>query len=183
MNKPKKAFVIRHSTFVIVPLLTIMNEKHVLILGVGNVLMGDEGVGVHAIWRLEQTSFHSCVRLVDGGTGGFHLLPLFDECESIVMIDATMDGQPPGTVSVIEPRFASDFPKALSAHDIGLRDLVESAALLNSLPKTYLVTVSVEKLQPMCLELSEKVRDSLPAVEREVRAILEDKTIETSRTL
>jgi Ni,Fe-hydrogenase maturation factor len=60
--------------------------------------------------------------------------------------------------------------------------LVESAALLNSLPKTYLVTVSIAEMQPMCMELSEKVRDSLPAVEREVRAILENKTTETPRT-
>jgi Ni,Fe-hydrogenase maturation factor len=60
--------------------------------------------------------------------------------------------------------------------------LVESAALLNSLPKTYLVTVSIAEMQPICMELSEKVRDSLPAVEREICAILENKTTETPRT-
>ena len=48
-----------------------------------------------------------------------------------------------------------------------------SAALLNSLPKTYLVTVSIAEMQPMCVELSEKVRASLSAVQGEVRAILE----------
>ena len=139
-------------------------------------------MGIHAVRQLEGAQLPPHIRCVDGGTGGFQLLPLFDEYRTIVMIDATMDARPPGTVAVTEPRFASDFPKALSAHDIGLRDLVESAALLNSLPKTYLVTVSIAEMQPMCLELSEKVRDSLPAIEREVRAILENKTTETPRT-
>ncbi len=134
--------------------------------------MGDEGVGVHAVRHLERLPLLPNVRVVDGGTGGFHLLPLFDGCASMVMIDATMDGQSPGTVSVTEPRFASDFPKALSAHDIGLRDLVESAALLDSLPKIFLVTISIEQMQPMCMELSQPVKQSLPTVERTVSAIL-----------
>jgi len=51
--------------------------------------------------------------------------------------------------------------------------LVESAALLNSLPKTYLVTVSIAQMQPMYMELSEKVRESLPAIEDAVHSILQ----------
>ncbi len=147
--------------------------EQILILGIGNILMGDEGVGVHAVRQLERLPLPPNVRVVDGGTGGFHLLPLFDDCDSILMIDATIDGQPSGTVSVLEPRFASDFPKALSAHDIGLRDLVESAALLDSLPKTFLVTISIEQMQPMCMELSQPVKRSLTTVARAVSAILE----------
>jgi hydrogenase maturation protease len=80
------------------------------------------------------------------------------------MVDATLDDRPPGTVSVIEPRYASDFPKALSAHDIGLKDLVESAALLRMLPKVWLVTVSVASLQPMQMTMSPEVDASLPQV-------------------
>jgi hydrogenase maturation protease len=151
------------------------DKERILILGVGNLLMGDEGVGVHAVRLLEMRSLLQQMRIVDGGTGGFHLLPLFDECDRMVMIDATMDGKAPGTVSVTEPRFASDFPKALSAHDIGLRDLVESATLLSSLPRTYLVTVSIGRVQPMCTELSEPVRNSLPSVEQAVYALVDSR--------
>jgi hydrogenase maturation protease len=136
----------------------------ILILGVGNVLMGDEGVGVHAVRLLEQRAWPAGVSLLDGGTGGFHLLSHIGDCDVLVMIDATLDRRPPGTVSVIEPRYASDFPKALSAHDIGLKDLVESAAILGMLPRVMLVTVSVAGLQPMQLEMSEVVRASLPEV-------------------
>ena len=141
-----------------------MAAPRILILGVGNVLMGDEGVGVHAVRLLEQRAWPAGVSLLDGGTGGFHLLSHIGDCDVLVMIDASLDGRPPGTVSVIEPRYASDFPKALSAHDIGLKDLVESAAILGMLPRVMLVTVSVAGLQPMQLEMSEVVRASLPEV-------------------
>ena len=141
-----------------------MAAPRILILGVGNVLMGDEGVGVHAVRLLEQRAWPAGVSLLDGGTGGFHLLSHIGDCDVLVMIDATLDRRPPGTVSVIEPRYASDFPKALSAHDIGLKDLVESAAILGMLPRVMLVTVSVAGLQPMQLEMSEVVRASLPEV-------------------
>ena len=143
-----------------------------LVLGVGNVLMGDEGVGVHAISALEKDAIPPGVTLLDGGTGGFHLLSLFAEYDPIIFIDATMDGKPPGTVSLIKPRFASDFPKTLSAHDIGLRDLLESATLLAPLPRLYLITVSVDAIQPMTLELSEQVRASLPEIGIMTRELL-----------
>jgi hydrogenase maturation protease len=145
-----------------------------LVLGVGNVLMGDEGVGVHAVTRLSGESFPPGVEILDGGTGGFHLLSLFQEYDPIVIIDATMDGKPPGTVSVTRPRFAVDFPRTLSAHDIGLRDLLESASLLGPLPRLYLVTIAIDAIQSMQLELSEPVTDALRDVVSEVQKIVRD---------
>jgi hydrogenase maturation protease len=141
-------------------------------MGVGNVLMGDEGVGVHALRQLEQRAWPAHVTLLDGGTGGFHLLSHFGGCDVLVMIDATLDGRPPGTVSVVEPRYASDFPKALSAHDIGLKDLVDSAAILEMLPKVLLVTISVADLQPMQMTMSPEVEASLPRVETLVAGLV-----------
>jgi hydrogenase maturation protease len=141
-------------------------------MGVGNVLMGDEGVGVHAIRRLEQREWPDHVSLLDGGTGGFHLLSHVGGCDVLVMIDATIDGRQPGTVAVITPRYASDFPKALSAHDIGLKDLVDSAAILGILPEVVLVTVSVATLQPMQLTMSAAVEASLPEVESTVTELV-----------
>ena len=141
-----------------------MAASPVLVLGVGNVLMGDEGVGVHAVRELESRAWPANVTLLDGGTGGFHLLSHLAECGRVLMIDATLDGRPPGTVSVIEPRYASDFPRALSAHDTGLKDLVESAALIGKLPKVTLITISVAELQPMQMTLSPEVASALPRV-------------------
>jgi hydrogenase maturation protease len=141
-----------------------MTPSRILVLGIGNLLMGDEGIGVHAVRALARRSWPASVTIVDGGTGGFHLLSYFGEYDTIVMIDATMDEQPPGTLSVIEPRYATDFPRSLTAHDIGLRDLVESAALLQMQPKIYLVTVSVTDVQPMETTLSAPVEASIAPV-------------------
>jgi hydrogenase maturation protease len=144
-----------------------------LVLGVGNVLMGDEGVGVRAIEFLQQQGAPAGVTLLDGGTGGFHLLELFQQYDPIIFIDATMDGAPAGTVRILFPRFASDFPRTLSAHDIGLRDLLESAQLLGPLPMLFLVAVSIDSLQLLSMDLSAAVAGALPVVTREVWRILE----------
>ncbi|MBP1654413.1 MAG: hydrogenase maturation protease, partial [Bacteroidetes bacterium] len=90
-----------------------------LVLGVGNYLLGDEGVGVHAARELLEAGAPEGVTVLDGGTGGFHLLSLFQDYDPIILIDATMDGEPAGTVRLLHPKFASDFPRTLSAHDIG----------------------------------------------------------------
>lgn len=147
--------------------------KPALILGVGNLLMGDEGVGVHSIRALEGHRLPSDITLLDGGTGGFHLLSLFQEYDPIIMIDATMDGQPAGTVTILRPRFASDFPRTLSAHDIGLRDLLESAALLGPLPTIHLITVAIESMQSMSMDLTPPVQSAIPRVLDAVREIVD----------
>jgi hydrogenase maturation protease len=141
-----------------------VTNPRVLVLGVGNLLMGDEGVGVHVARELERLDHPANVTVLDGGTGGFHLLSHLSECDTVLMVDATLDGRPPGTVSVIEPRYASDFPRALSAHDIGLKDLIESAALIGTLPKVTLITVSVADIQPMQTTMSEPVAAAVPGV-------------------
>jgi len=145
-----------------------------LVLGVGNLLMGDEGVGVVALQHLQQAGLAEQAALVDGGTGGFHLLDLFLENPRLILIDAAADGQAPGTVSLLRPRFARDFPPSLSAHDIGLKDLIESAALLGRLPEVQLIAISVTNVSSLGLELSPAVAAALPKVEALVRQCLEE---------
>jgi hydrogenase maturation protease len=151
---------------------TTLGRRKPLVLGVGNLLMGDEGIGVAAIRQLEQTNLTGSVELVDGGTSGFHLLGLFRDQPQIILIDATTDGQPPGTVSLIHPRYASDFPPSLTAHDIGLKDLLESAALLGDLPEVDLITISIDNFSSMTMDLSAAVGAALPQVEMLVRDCL-----------
>jgi len=134
--------------------------------------MGDEGVGVAAIRRLEENGSAGQAELVDGGTGGFHLLGLFRDQRQVILIDAAADDRPPGTVSLIQPRYASDFPPSLTAHDIGLKDLLESAALLGDLPAVDLITISIGGLGSMTMELSPAVAAALPQVEAIVKRCL-----------
>ena len=146
--------------------------KPTLILGIGNYLMGDEGVGVHAVRRLESELLPEGVELVDGGTGGFHLLSFFHNYDPLILVDATMDGRPAGTVRLLTPRFASDFPRSLGAHDIGLRDLIESAVLTRDLPLIFLVTVSIDRIESATTILSPPVQCALDKVVDTVFAIV-----------
>ncbi|MGZ5480287.1 MAG: hydrogenase maturation protease, partial [Candidatus Aminicenantales bacterium] len=69
-----------------------------VVLGLGNILLGDEGVGVRVVEELERTGGVPGVDLVDGGTAGFSLLSFFDGARLVVVVDAADDGAPPGTV-------------------------------------------------------------------------------------
>ena len=151
-------------------------NKQTLIPGIGNLLMGDEGVGVHAIVRLEKEKLPATVQCVDGGTGGFHLLSYFHEYDPIILIDATIDEKAVGTLSVIQPQFATDFPRTLSAHDIGLRDLIETAILSAPLPKIFLITISIYEMRSMVMDLSPEVEASLPTIVEAVWKILNSLT-------
>lgn len=133
-------------------------------MGIGNLLLGDEGVGVQVAQYLENNPKPEYIDVLDGGTGGFHLLERMESCPFVIIVDATMDDDPPGTVKVIEPVFAHDYPPSLSAHDVGLKDLIGSLYLLGKIPKVYLVIVSIQGIQPMTMELSPPVADSIPVV-------------------
>lgn len=137
-----------------------------LILGIGNLLMGDEGVGIHAIKLLEshyRDRLPEGVRLLDGGVAGFHLLGEMEGADRIVIIDATMDGKQPGTIERIRPRFSSDYPRTLSAHDIGLKDLLDVMYISQKKnPDVTLFTVSVAFLpESLSTDLSEAVQNAL----------------------
>ncbi len=141
----------------------------VLIMGIGNYLMGDEGVGVHVAQRLATETLPESVDVLDGGTGGFFLMEYFENYPVVILIDATLDDRPTGTIRVIEPRFASDFPRAMSTHDIGLRDLVEGLAILGKLPKIYLFAVSIEMIQSQQIELSPALERVMPELLAQVK--------------
>jgi hydrogenase maturation protease len=123
-------------------------------MGIGNWLMQDEGIGVHLARHLEEKGMPEGVDVLDGGTGGFHLLEYFEMYPTVILVDATLDGLEPGTIRAITPRFAADFPQAMSTHDIGLKDLVGALHLTGRLPKIKLYVVSIRSIQEQGIELS-----------------------------
>ncbi len=139
-------------------------SNSILILGVGNYLMGDEGIGVHVMQEMAKINLPEYVDILDGGTGGFLLLNCFEAYQTIIFVDATMDGKPAGTISLIRPKFASDFPSALSVHDVGLKDMIEAVYLMDEKPDLHLFTVSIEELVPMTIELSPNVKNAIPKI-------------------
>lgn len=137
-------------------------EDRILVMGIGNYLMGDEGVGVHLAERLTGQSLPSNVDVVDGGTGGFHLLEYFEKYPKILLVDATLDNNPVGTVRLIKPKFAKDFPKAMSTHDIGLKDMVSALQIMGKAPEVHLFVVSIESIQQQGITLTPQIESIMP---------------------
>ncbi|MCX6300423.1 MAG: hydrogenase maturation protease [Bacteroidetes bacterium] len=137
-------------------------NPQILILGIGNYLMGDEGVGVHAANRLQEMDLPIAFEVVDGGTGGFHLLEYFEKHEHVILIDATLDKNELGTIRLIKPRFATDFPRAMSTHDIGLRDMVSALQIMDKMPNIHLFVVSIESIQQQGIKLTAPIEATMP---------------------
>lgn len=143
-----------------------------LILGVGNLLLKDEGVGIHVIQALEKENLPPHVRLMDGGTGGLHLLSWLQGYERLIMIDATLDNNPPGTIRLIRPRYAADFPPLMSAHEIGLKDMIDAMILTDDLPDTHLIVISAAQINEVSMELTPDVEAAIPEVMQLIGGII-----------
>jgi hydrogenase maturation protease len=128
-----------------------------LVLGIGSILQGDEGVGVHVVRRLESLSLPPDVLCLDGGTGGLVLLEPMQEAREIVLVDAMVAEAPVGTIQVLHPRFAREYPKTLTAHEIGLKDLLDAFCLLGHTSTVTLYGIVIDPQQPIATELSPAV--------------------------
>lgn len=151
-----------------------MNGGDVLILGIGNYLMGDEGVGVHFVRRLEHEEFPERVDLLDGGTAGLMLMESLESYDRVIMVDATLDGNPPGTIQLIVPKYASDFPRAMSTHEIGLKDLVATLSFLGRLPEIFLYVISVDNISRLHVGLSDPVASAMEQLVPIIRMKIDD---------
>ncbi len=134
----------------------------IIVLGIGNILMSDEGVGVRALERLkEKYSFPENVEMHDGGTTGLHgLLPLVEEADHLVVIDAVNGEGEAGTLY----RYTSDdfkkiFPKKLSAHEIGFMECLTVAELNGRLPKSVIIIgIKPEDMQTPNIGLTSTIK-------------------------
>lgn len=146
--------------------------KPTLVLGLGNVIMGDEGVGVHVVRAIAQRTLPVGVECLDGGTGGFVLLEPLQNAGRIVLIDATADGNPPGTVTRTTPKFAKDYPPTLTAHDIGVKDLLDAFYMGGGTRDIVLYTVTIDPHQPIRMTLSDECALGAEEAERRILAEL-----------
>jgi hydrogenase maturation protease len=131
-------------------------------LGIGNLIMSDDGVGVRVVQRLsEGYSFPPEVEILDGGTLGLDLLPLLEGLDRLLIVDAMETGGPPGTiVRLTGDEIPLAFETRLSAHQMGLKDLLAVSRLLgNPLPEMVLLGV-----QPECIELGMELSPPVAAV-------------------
>jgi hydrogenase maturation protease len=143
-------------------------EKKTLVLGLGNVIMGDEGVGVHVVRALEKHTLPANVECLDGGTGGFVLLEPLQNADRIILIDAAADGNSLGTVTRTTPRFSKDYPPTLTAHDIGVKDLLDAFYMQNGTREVTLYAITIDPLQPIAMELSPECAKAAQVAVKEI---------------
>ena len=153
--------------------MTNSESKKTLVLGLGNLLMSDEGVGVHVVRALEKQPLPGNVECLDGGTGGFVLLEPLQEASRIILIDAAADGNPIGTVTRTTPRFSRDYPPTLTAHDIGVKDLLDVFYIQGGDPNVVLYAITIDPKQSISMELSPEIAKAAEVAVAEILAELE----------
>jgi hydrogenase maturation protease len=136
---------------------------NILVLGVGNLLLMDEGVGVRAIEALlEKFEIPPEVDLVDGGTAGMELLGQLQDRDALIILDAVNCGKPAGTVVRMEgPQVPALLRRKISPHQLGLSDLLAAARMTDRLPPRLVLFGIQPKEMDTGLGLSPEVAASL----------------------
>jgi hydrogenase maturation protease len=155
-----------------------------LVLGLGNALMSDDGIGPRAIAALAARRAPSGVRFLDGGTCGLALLPEIERCAGLIVIDAFADGAAPGTVSVHEGAAMDAALRGVksTAHEVALADLMDAAHVTVGRPaRRALIGVAPARVA-VGLEPTPAVAATLPAILTATDALIAQWTSEGAET-
>lgn len=134
-------------------------DLKVLVLGIGNLLLQDEGAGVRAVEEFgRRYAVPEGVELLDGGTSGIELLQYIQGRDRLILIDVVKSGNPPGTIIRLEgEEVPALFQKKISPHQLGISDLLATAMLIDKIPKQVTLFGIEPKSVETGLELSEEV--------------------------
>ena len=155
----------------------------ITILGIGNLLLRDEGVGVHLVRQLAGSDIgYANLNIIDGGTSPDILSLVDDGIDKLIIVDAVKAGNRPGTIyrfSFDDLDFDSETP--ISLHEIGVLESLGMMALLNGQPKSTVIIGIEPKTIDYGLELSSEVEEKLPEVIKLVLKEIEE-TIVSCKT-
>jgi len=146
----------------------------IMIMGIGNILLSDEGLGIHFLQQLATTPLPETVELLEGGTAGLELIHLISEIDYLIIIDALNAHTEPGTIFKFRPDDIRIIPDQyeVSFHQVGILEVLAMADLLNQAPKTIIFGVQPKSLD-WGLSLSPEVQVSFPRLQEYVLAELE----------
>lgn len=150
-------------------------DKSVLVLGIGNLVMSDDGAGVRAVQELQRSySFPDNVSVVDGGTLGLDLLPMLEGVTHLILVDAVETGEKPGTlIRLTGEQLPIALETKLSPHQMGLKDLLAVSGLMGHVPREMvLVGVQPGSIE-MGAELTVEVNSKLDEIVANILAELE----------
>jgi hydrogenase maturation protease len=150
----------------------------VLVLGLGNLLLGDDGLGLRLLEALAAKS--SAADFLDGGTQGLALLPHLADRRTLIILDAVALGAPPGTVHTLQGAALSAH-RAVTAHGSNALELLAAARLIGDLPPS----VTIIGIEPACIKtgmgLSPAVQASIPEALARARTALESAIREAAK--
>ncbi|WP_353572398.1 HyaD/HybD family hydrogenase maturation endopeptidase [Candidatus Albibeggiatoa sp. nov. BB20] len=155
----------------------------IVVLGVGNILLTDEGIGVHTAEYLMKNYDHpDNVTILDGGTMGMELLGHIIDIDLLIILDAVASNKPVGTVVTMEddeiPKF---FASKLSPHQIGIADVLAAADLIAKSPNKILLFGVVPKNLELSTELTPIVAEKLPILVEHVIEALQQNNVELKK--
>lgn len=152
----------------------ITGRKPLLVVGIGNLVLQDEGFGIHVIQALEQRkALPEWVDLLDGGCAGLHLMGVLQNYDHVIVVDGSLDSYPKGTVRRLHPKFG-EFPPLITVHEIGLKDVIEALSLTGYCPEIEMVVCSVSKYDSLGTSLTPPVEKAIDsAVEEVINAVTE----------
>lgn len=145
----------------------------IAILGVGNTLLKDEGVGVRVVQELERSySFPPEIDVIDGGTSGPHLLDLFSDYDDIIIIDVVKGGEKPGTIYRFSlDQISGETGMGLSIHQMGVFEVFSQARLLGKEPRVTVIGIEPLDMSGWGMELSPVIEQKIP---RLIQLIIEE---------
>lgn len=149
--------------------------KKTAVLGIGNILLKDDGIGVRVVHHLEEKGSLPWVELVDGGTSTMDMLGLFLTYDRVVVVDSLRGGHPPGTVYRLTPEQLGKYKGFnVSLHDVQVLDLTRISAMLGKTPEVTIIGIEPKEIDES-MNLSPEMEAALPdlvkLVESEVAAI------------
>ena len=141
------------------------SPQKIVILGVGNLLLSDEGVGVHVAHELMKMDLPSEVSVVEGGTDGFRLLNVITEADRLIVIDAVKGGAEPGSIYSFDIDDVRNCPSGFrtSVHQIGILEVIDLSELIGKKPHTTIIGVEPKSLE-MGMELTAGVKSKIPRI-------------------
>jgi len=150
-----------------------MASKNILILGLGNILLGDEGVGVRVIEQLFSHPLPDEIEVIDGGTAGYELINFFEGKEKVIIVDAVKTDDTPGSVYKLDLSVVQeDETVQLSLHQIGLKNVFKMASMMDLNPEVTLIGIVPKDYQDYNIGLSEEVEKAIPlAIETVLKEI------------
>lgn len=138
--------------------------KKVLVLGVGNILLSDEGVGVHVIQKMQKAKLPEDVELIDGGTAGLNLLNYIEGREKLIVIDCLMAEDKPGSIYRFRLEdLTTPTEMITSLHQVGLREVLNILSQTSQIPETIIIGI-VPKTTAVNMSLSAEVETVIPKV-------------------